>query len=160
MELLRELALGAATLTMGLVAGLFYVFSHAVMPGLGRTDDRTFVAAFQGIDLAISNPWHGASFIGAPTLTLLVALENLRRGGGWVAAWGIAALLLYLTMLAITVRVHLPLNRQVQAAGSPDAIANLAAVRERFERRWVRWNIARAAASLGAFACLVVALAQ
>jgi hypothetical protein len=36
--------LGAAVLVTGLVAGLFYAFSCAVMPGLARTGDRTATA--------------------------------------------------------------------------------------------------------------------
>jgi len=35
------------------------------MPGLGRTDDRTFVGAFKSIDTAIINPWFLPTFFGA-----------------------------------------------------------------------------------------------
>ena len=45
-DVLSEAVLIAATLTMGLMAGVFGIYSNAVMPGLRRTDDRTFVAAF------------------------------------------------------------------------------------------------------------------
>ena len=44
---LRAVSLLAATLTMGLVAGVFALYSHTIMPGLKHTDDRTFVSAFQ-----------------------------------------------------------------------------------------------------------------
>ena len=46
-EILREAVLIAATLTTGLMAGVFGIYSNAIMPGLRRTDDRTFVASFQ-----------------------------------------------------------------------------------------------------------------
>ena len=49
-------ALIAATLGTGLIGGLFFGFATAVMPGLARTDDRTFVATMQGINEAILNP--------------------------------------------------------------------------------------------------------
>jgi uncharacterized membrane protein len=59
----------------------------------------------------------------------------------------------------ITINVHLPLNDDIKAAGDPDRIADLAAVRERFnEDRWARWNIVRAAASTAALGCLAWAL--
>jgi uncharacterized membrane protein len=51
-EILREAVLIAATLTTGLMAGVFGIYSNAIMPGLRRTDDRTFVAAFQSVDRA------------------------------------------------------------------------------------------------------------
>jgi hypothetical protein len=47
MTLLRTSTLMGATLTMGLVAGAFALYAHSIMPGLRKTDDRTFVAAFQ-----------------------------------------------------------------------------------------------------------------
>lgn len=56
MELLRTAALVLATLTVGLMAGVFAIYANALMPGLRRTDDRTFVGAFQSIDKAIINP--------------------------------------------------------------------------------------------------------
>ena len=31
----------AATLTMGLMAGVFGLYAHSIMRGLGKTDDRT-----------------------------------------------------------------------------------------------------------------------
>jgi uncharacterized membrane protein len=65
MELLRVAALVAATLTTGLSAGMFYVFSHAIMPGLGRANDRTFVGGFQAIDKAIVNPWFLFGYLGS-----------------------------------------------------------------------------------------------
>lgn len=52
-QLLQAACLVAATVANGLMAGLFAVFAYAVMPGLGRTDDRTFVGAFQSIDRAL-----------------------------------------------------------------------------------------------------------
>ena len=60
-DVLSEAVLIAATLTMGLMAGVFGIYSNAIMPGLRRTDDRTFVAAFQSIDRAIINP-HAAFY--------------------------------------------------------------------------------------------------
>jgi uncharacterized membrane protein len=47
------------------------------MPGMRRTDDRTFVAAFQSIDRAIINPAFMATFFGALVLTALAALLHL-----------------------------------------------------------------------------------
>jgi uncharacterized membrane protein len=60
-DVLREVVLIAATMTVGLMAGIFGIYSNAIMPGLRRTDDRTFVAAFQAIDRAIINPVFMAS---------------------------------------------------------------------------------------------------
>src|SRR5436309_15698665 len=74
MTLLRTSTLMGATLTMGLVAGAFALYAHSIMPGLRKTDDRTFVAAFQQLDRAIINPWFMiTAFGGAFVLTLVPA---------------------------------------------------------------------------------------
>ena len=150
---MRILALFAATLTMGLMAGVFGLYAHTIMPGLRRTDDRTFVGAFQAIDRAIINPlFLAGGFLGALVFTALAAALHLRSGA---LPWILAALVLYLATVAITVGVHLPLNNAIKAADDPDP----AALRERFdEARWARWNAVRALATTIAFGCLAWAL--
>lgn len=156
--LFRGVALVAATITVGLMAGLFYAYTCSVMPGLGRTDDRTFVGAMRRINVAILNGWFAVCFGGALVLTVLAALLHLHREGRPALPWIVAALVLYAVVLVITMRVNVPLNNALDAAGEPDGVADLAAVRERFEAVWVRWNLARTVACVAAFGCLTWAL--
>jgi uncharacterized membrane protein len=158
--LFRGVALVVATITTGITTGVFHLYAYAIMPGLGRTDDRTFVGAFQSIDRSIINPVFLATFFGALVSTGLAALLLLLRGDGRsLLPWVVAALVLYALVVALTLGINVPLNDQIKAAGDPDRIADLAAVRERFdEAKWVRWNLVRAVASTAAFACLAWAL--
>lgn len=158
MELLRVAALIAATVTMGLSAGLFYAFAHDIMPGLGRSDDRTFVGGFQTIDKAINNPWFMLGYLGPLVFGALAAVLWLGDPERSVLLWLVAAIVLYVAMMVVTARVHLPLNRELAAAGDPDQIADLAAVRERFESTWVRWNVVRTVLTTAAFGCTVGAV--
>jgi uncharacterized membrane protein len=159
LTILQGVALVAATMTTGLMAGVFGLYAHTIMPGLHKTDDRTFVGAFQAIDRAIINPLFMVWFFGA--LALAAAAAALVGGEGSVLPWVAAALVLYLAVVVITVAVHLPLNDAIKAAGEPDRISDLAAVRERFdEARWVAWNVGRAVLSTAALGCLAWALAQ
>lgn len=104
MTLLRITTLMGATLTMGLVAGVFALFAHTIMPGLRKTDDRTFVTAFQQIDRAIINPWFMiTAFGGALVLTLVAGLAN--RGTPALPLIA-AAFGLYLVAVIITVAVN------------------------------------------------------
>lgn len=155
---LRGVSLVAATVTTGLVAGLFFAFAISVMPGLGRTGDLTFVDAMQQINVAILNPWLAISLGGAPVCILIAGALHLQTGHRAVLLWIVAAFALYLVALGITIGVNVPLNDALAATGPPGRITDLAAVRERFETEWVRWNIARAVASTAAFSCLVLAL--
>jgi uncharacterized membrane protein len=158
-ERLGAAALLAATITMGIVSGVLLLYASTIMPGLRRADNRTFVGAFQQMDHAIINPWFMASFFGALVCTGLAFALHLGAEVRAVRPWIAAALLLYLGVVVITLAVHVPLNDALKAAGAPDRIADLAAVRERFnEARWVRWNLVRAVACMIGFGCLAWAL--
>ncbi|MEU4226734.1 anthrone oxygenase family protein [Nonomuraea sp. NPDC026600] len=157
MDALRIVSLMAATMTMGLVAGVFGLYSHTVMPGLGKTDDRTFVGAFQSMDRAIINPWFmGGGFLGALIFTILAAVTHIGRPElPWIAV----ALVLYIVTFVITMAINVPRNDALKAAGDPDGIADLAAVRAEFdEARWASWNLVRTLASTTAFGLLAWAL--
>ncbi len=133
MTLLRTSTLMGATLTMGLVAGAFALYAHAIMPGLRKTDDRTFVAAFGQMDRAIINPWF-----------MITA---------FAAAFG-----LNLVAVVITTAVNVPMNDAIKAAGDPAHI-DVAQVRAQFnEARWSAWNLVRVATSVPAFGLLAWAL--
>ena len=160
-DVLREVVLIAATLTMGLMAGVFGIYGNAIMPGLRRTDDRTFVAAFQSIDRAIINPVFMVTFFGAPALTALAALLHLTGDQRPMLPWIAGALVLYLFVFVITLAVNVPRNNEIEAAGDVDRITDPHGVRERFdEARWVRWNHVRTFASTVAFGLLAWALVE
>jgi len=152
---LRAITLIAATLTMGLSAGTIALYAHTIMPGLHDTNDRTFVSAFQHIDRAIINPWFMATFFGALILTAAAAIANR---GTPAMRWIIAALVLYLVAVVITMAVNVPLNDAIKAAGDPRHI-NVALVRQKFhESRWAAWNLIRVATTIPAFGLLGWAL--
>ena len=156
MTLIRTATLIGATLTMGFVAGAFVIYAHTIMPGLRRTDDRTFVTAFQATDRAIINPWFMiTTFGGALVLTLAAGLAN--RGTPALLPIAIA-FGLYLVAVIITIAVNVPLNDAIKAAGDPAHI-DVAQVRARFnEARWAAWNLVRVLTSVPAFGLLAWAL--
>jgi uncharacterized membrane protein len=154
---LRTAVLLAATVSMGLGAGVFALYAHTIMPALARTDDRTFVRAFQALDRAILNPWFlGGSFAGALVLGVVAGVLSVGRPEfPWIAA----AMLLYGAVVVITIAVNVPRNDGLKAAGPLDAIIDLAAVRAAFdEARWAAWNRVRTALSVAAFTLLAWAL--
>jgi uncharacterized membrane protein len=61
--------------------------------------------------------------------------------------------------MIITFAVNVPLNDAIKAAGDPDRIADLGAVRRAFdEPRWARWNLVRTVSTAAAFCVLVGAV--
>ena len=135
----------AATLTTGLMAGLFAAFRYAIMPGLARASDLAFVEGMQRINVAILNGWFGLCFAGALVFSVVAAILH-------------AGAVLYLVVLVVTVAANVPLNDRLDAAGDPDRIGDLHAVRAQFEAAWVRWNAVRTLACTVSFGCLTWAL--
>jgi uncharacterized membrane protein len=158
MDIWRRTTLIGATLMVGLMAGLFYAYACSVMLGLGRSSDRTFVEAMQRINESIQNGWFFVCFAGALVLSIATLVLNTRATGRPALGWLIAAVALYLAVLAVTAGISIPLNNRLAAAGPVDHIPDLAAVRAHFETSWVRWNIVRTLLCTGSFGCLIWAL--
>ncbi|TCM43613.1 DUF1772 domain-containing protein [Kribbella sp. VKM Ac-2568] len=153
---LRVALLLAAALTTGLMAGVYVIYSNAFMPGLGKTDDKTFVGAFQAVDRAILNPlFLGLGFLGSLVLTLVAGLLSL---GEDALAWIAIAFVLNLITVIITIAINVPLNDALKAAGDPDTI-DVTAARTAFnEARWSSYNLIRSVLSTVAFGLLAWSL--
>ncbi|MGW4522149.1 anthrone oxygenase family protein [Amycolatopsis sp. NPDC004378] len=147
---MSTVVLVAALVAAGLVAGLFYAYACSVMPGIGRGDDKTFVEAMRGINVAIVNPVFMLTFLGAPLLAAVAVFFHL---GSRSLPWVIAGFVFLLAMVVITGVVNIPLNNALDRGGD-----DYAAVRAAFEAVWVRWNVVRAVVSTAGFGCLVAAV--
>lgn len=143
-----------ATLLTGLIAGLFYAWSVSIMPGLARTDDRTYLGALQQMNRAILNGWFFLTFMGALIVTAVAALLHLRSDARSVLPWILIALVLYIGVLVVTFAFNIPLNNELDKAGDVNQLANAADLRARFESTWVRWNLIRALLNTAAFGSL------
>jgi uncharacterized membrane protein len=152
------LVLAAAVVTMGLWTGIEFAYASSVMPGLADSSDRVFVEAMQDINKASENPVFFAGVFGALLLTGAAVVLQASQGGGRALRWTVAALVLYVVSLAVTIGANVPLNDEIVDAGNPDRIADLAAVRDDFEDPWIAWNIVRTVVSTVALGALAWAL--
>ncbi|MER6013639.1 DUF1772 domain-containing protein [Streptomyces bluensis] len=129
--------LAACALTMGLMAGLFFAFDVSVMPGLARSDDRTYVEAMQNFNAVIDwSGLFGLIFVGALLTTGAAVFYEYRQGRRTVGRWLIVATVCSLLVLMLTMGVNIPLNNQL-ADGSEYQFAG---------GLWVTWSLSRAPA--------------
>jgi uncharacterized membrane protein len=152
-----DVVLAGATVTAGLLGGLFYGYACSVMPGLHGASDRTVVDAMQQINRSIQNPVFFVSFLGAPVLAGWAWIDARRGEDRMVRRWIGAGAALMLATLTITFAFNIPLNDRLDRAGSPEHLAKtgqLAQTRDDFENPWVVGNIARTITSVGGFAAL------
>jgi uncharacterized membrane protein len=152
MEAARDVSLVAALVTTGLMAGVYLAFSISVLPGLGRSDDRTFVLAMRGMNEAILNPVFGVVFGGPLVLGVVAVATRLPSGHRDGLGWAALAIGLYVVTLVITGVVNVPLNNRL------DTTEPVEEARTVFERRWVRWNVVRTLVCTASFVALVPAL--
>ncbi|HEY7222070.1 MAG TPA: anthrone oxygenase family protein [Micromonosporaceae bacterium] len=148
-----------ATLTVGLMAGIFAAYALSVMRGLARTSDQTFVDVMRRINVEIINPWFIFCFLGGAVFTLLALFFAVRGYPGGAPQrdsipWIIAGLVLYGLSLGVTFFVNMPLNAALAAADPDDAPA----ARRPFEKRWAQFNVIRTVTAVASFVCLAWAL--
>ncbi|MGO3759320.1 MAG: anthrone oxygenase family protein [Agrococcus casei] len=155
--MLLTASLIAAIVLNALVAGLFFAFSTAVLPGLRDVDDRAFVTIFRRINAAIQNPVFLAVFFGAPILAVLAAGTALIQGTELNTTMIVVGALLSAATFMFTSSRSVPLNTMLdRLPANTDADARSA--RERFEPLWSRWNVIRTLTATASVAVLSIAL--
>lgn len=147
----------AAALGSGLVAGVFYAFSTAVMRALGALPPAQGAAAMQSINVAVFNPWFMGALFGTAALCAALAIASLflwqQAGAPWLLLGGVT----YVAgCIFVTFAFNVPLNNAL--ASAQPAAAEGAAVWTRYLFDWTWWNHVRTAASLAASALFIVAL--
>ena len=152
-----DVILTVTVVANGLLAGLFFAFTCAVSPALGRLDDRSFVDAFRPINAVILNGWFLSVFFLAPATALVAAVwaaTDRHPSFSWVVVGAVCSALTF----GITIAANVPLNQALDAALTTTP-AQCDAARTAFEAAWNRWNLTRTLTSLGALAVLAGASA-
>ena len=102
----------------GLMAGLFFAFSVAIMPALGTEPGPAAMAAMQRINVVIVRPLFLAVFVGTALVALAAAVVSL-LDAGTVTAWTVAGTALYVVAsIGLTSGYHVPRNNRL-VAGDP-----------------------------------------
>ncbi|WP_432053208.1 DUF1772 domain-containing protein [Streptomyces xiamenensis] len=158
MAILAAALLAATLLTAACVAGVFFAFSVAVMPGLNAVDPAHSVTAMQSVNERILNPLFLGAFVGVPLLAAGggVVLLLLGERGAALALFAAAGTYV-LGAFAPTAMVNVPLNDVLAAAGTPESAERAARLWADYAPRWTAWNTARAVFS--ALTVLLTALA-
>ncbi|SDG17542.1 Uncharacterized membrane protein [Lentzea fradiae] len=125
----------AATAT-GLMTGLFFAFSVAVMPGLADLPPKHGRAAMHRINARIQNPLFLLVFLGTAVLCGVEVFTGRAVGG-----------LLYLAgAFVLTMVVNVPLNNRLERTDCwPEYL-----------RTWTRWNHLRGLACLASTVSLLL----
>lgn len=153
---IRAITLGLSTLTMGLIAGVYYAFGVSVNLGMARQPDATYVAAMNAINDRIENPLFFFSSFGAALFPLAMLACYYRRPRGARFRLVLLASVLYFGgSFLLTSFVSVPMNEALAHVGRGASTAELARARADYEGPWDFWNWVRTAFSALAFLALI-----
>ena len=144
-----------SALGSGLIAGVFFIFSVAIMRALERVAGG--MAAMQSINIVILNPMFLGVFMGTALLCVGVAIASVLRWPPPGSTWLIAGALFYLIgSIGITIVLNVPMNNALVAAdpGTPEGQK----IWSDYLSNWTFWNHVRTVASLISSASFMVGL--
>jgi uncharacterized membrane protein len=157
MDATREVAVQAALIGCGLMAGLFFAFSISVMIGLVRVPDQEGIRVMQAINIAIVNPIFLAVFFGVALACAAAVVTSLMSWSQPGAGYALLGGMLYLVgSLLVTAVFNIPRNNML-AGLDPKAQNSLAKWRE-YQRSWTAWNHVRGIAAFLAMISFMLAL--
>ncbi|NVK74031.1 hypothetical protein C0J08_09140 [Marinomonas sp. CT5] len=151
-NLIVELALLAAVMSTGLMAGVYFAFSAFVMSALKTLPDSSGIASMNGINKVILKSAFMPLFFGSCLLALLLIFfvnESVVESK-WV---NMASAIYLLGMLVTTIVFNVPLNNRLKIC----ALKQQPEIWQYYLTHWTRWNHIRFVSSI--MACLFYILA-
>ncbi len=147
-----------ATLSTGIMAGLFFTWSNTVTTGIGRLNDLEYLRAFQSMNRTILNPAFFLAFFGPALLLPLSSYMHFKSLPNYLLWMLLAASLLYLIgVIVVTIAGNIPLNNVLEGSALDGfSLEDARLLRDKFEDRWNSLNWIRTYCSLGAFLLLIV----
>jgi uncharacterized membrane protein len=146
-----------ALLGSGLMAGVLYAFSGAVMAALGRIPSDEGIRAMQSINKSIINPLFIGSFIGTAVVSSVLFVLGALGHLGQSSIWFMAASLLYVVgTFLVTAGGNVPMNEKLDtmdpAAGDD--------YWQFYLRNWTKLNHLRTLCAITACALFTIGLIQ
>ena len=154
---ITDVALVAATTTVGVTAGVMFCYQIAIMPGLHELSDREFISAFQHLDRKIVSPLFLLAFFGGGALLVAgTALEgsDSERFGLLLGASAVYVL----GVLVVTMTWHVPRNAALARVPSTATAEEAARARTSFEGAWNRLHVVRTLSAVASLALVAMAL--
>ena len=142
---LMNLLFAFASVSAGVLAGIYGIFSNTVMPALAASPDKTAVRVMQDINRLIVNPLFLLFFMGSALASIaLLIVAGLTGQLTWLTA--IASVMLSATLFT-TIGINVPLNNALKETTLDSTTrdgTNPPTLWQHYLDRWVHWNHIRA----------------
>jgi uncharacterized membrane protein len=142
----------------GLMAGIFFTWSNAVKPGIGKLNDIDYLSALQSMNRVILNSLFLIVFIGTIISVALVPVFHFHfypKNIFWLL---ILILIIYwVGVFSVTVFGNIPLNEILDKRNLSVMNPNdLSLLRDSIENRWNNFNLIRSISSALSFLLLII----
>ena len=144
----------------GIMAGIFFTWSNAVKPGIGKLSDLEYLNALQSMNRVILNGAFLIVFIGAIIAVALVPLFHFHLYPKNIFWLFICILLIYwIGVFGITVFGNIPLNEILDKTNLETiTLEEIKALRSTIENKWNNFNLIRSISSGITFLLLIFSI--
>ena len=154
----ETIILALAILLTGLMAGIFFTWSNAVKPGIGKLGDIEYLRALQSMNRVILNNAFKIIFLGAIIAVALVPIFYFNlypRNIFWLFVFTL--IIYWIGVFGVTVSGNIPLNEILDKTNLESiTLEEIKTLRKSIELKWNNYNLIRCISSGITFILLIV----
>ena len=154
----ETIILALAILLTGLMAGIFFTWSNAVKPGIGKLSDIEYLTALQSMNRVILNNAFKIIFLGAIIAVALVPIFYFNLYPKNIFWLFVFTLVIYwIGVFGVTVSGNIPLNEILDKTNLESITSEeIKILRKSIEVKWNNFNLIRCISSGITFILLIV----
>ena len=154
----ETIILALAILLTGLMAGIFFTWSNAVKPGIGKLSDIEYLRALQSMNRVILNNAFKIIFLGAIIAVALVPVFYFNLYPKNIFWLFVFTLVIYwIGVFGVTVSGNIPLNEILDKTNLESITSEeIKTLRKSVEVKWNNFNLIRCISSGITFILLIV----
>ena len=154
----ETIILATAILLSGLMAGIFFTWSNAVKPGIGKLSDLEYLRALQSMNRVILNKAFIGIFLGSVIAVALVPVFHFKLFPNSIFWMFVLALVTYwIGVFGTTAFGNIPLNEILDKVNLESLnLEEITPLRTRIEVKWNNLNLIRSISSGITFALLII----
>ena len=154
----ETIILALAILLTGLMAGIFFTWSNAVKPGIGKLSDIEYLRALQSMNRVILNNAFRIIFLGAIIAVALVPVFYFNLYPKNIFWLFVFTLVIYwIGVFGVTVSGNIPLNEILDKTNLESiTLEEIKTLRKSIELKWNNYNLIRCISSGITFILLIV----
>jgi uncharacterized membrane protein len=153
----ETIILAIAILFTGLMAGIFFTWSNAVKPGIGKLSDLEYLRALQSMNRVILNNTFRIIFIGSILAVAIVPIFYFNLYPENIFWLFITAFIIYwVGAFGVTIFGNIPLNEILDKTSLETfSLEELKSLRTSIEVKWNNLNLIRTISSVLTFVLLI-----